>query len=380
MRREPLSIRYDDFESFFQVPFHAYPADSPYVSPLKSDLLRSLNPERNPLFGAEGRGKRRVITAHRDGRPVGRIVAHTHGASNELYREQRACFGYFDCVDDLEVSHALLGAAERFARDEGCSVIAGNFNLTAMQQMGVVTEGFEAAPYSDMVWNPPHIPRLLERYGFDSYFPARTYEFDLRAFDPETLLKPRIRERLDDTTLKWEQLESRDFAAALDKIRIILNDGFQHNPMFVALTAPEILFQAKDLAHVLDPAITALVHDERGPAGVVLSMPDLNPMFRAMGSRLGISAPWHFMRDRMTRKRAVIVLASVAQRQQNNGLNGAMLYRVTRAMQRRGYESVGITWVADQNGASVRQTERLCARRMHRIHLYQKPVSGMSPC
>ena len=67
MRREPLSIRYDDFESFFQVPFHAYPADSPYVSPLKSDLLRSLNTQRNPLFGAEGRGKRRVITAHRDG-------------------------------------------------------------------------------------------------------------------------------------------------------------------------------------------------------------------------------------------------------------------------------------------------------------------------
>jgi hypothetical protein len=46
-------------------------------------------------------------------------------------------------------------------------------------------------------------------------------------------------------------------------------------------------------------------------------------------------------------------------------------------MQRRGYESVGITWVADHNGASVRQVERLGARPMHRIHLYQKPVSGL---
>ena len=111
MRRESLSLRYDDFDSFFEVPFHAYPSGSPYVSPLKSDLVRSLDAARNPLFGAEGRGKRHVITAHRGGRPVGRIVAHTHGASNELYRERRACFGYFDCMDDVEVSHALLGAA-----------------------------------------------------------------------------------------------------------------------------------------------------------------------------------------------------------------------------------------------------------------------------
>jgi GNAT superfamily N-acetyltransferase len=377
MPHDALRLAYDDYDSFFSVPFNAYPATSPYVSPLKSDLTRSLDVRRNPLFGAEGKGKRRVITAHHRGKPVGRIVAHTHGASNERYAERRASFGYFDCVDDFRIASVLLEAAEEFARDEGCNVIAGNFNLTAMQQMGIVTEGFESRPYSDMVWNPPHMPRLLERYGFDSYFPARTYEFDLREFDPESLLKPRIVERLEDTSLIWERLEARDFASALEKIRLILNDGFQNNAMFVPLTSAEILFQARDLAHVIDPAITALVHDDYGPAGVVLSMPDLNPMFRAMRSRLGVTAPWHFLRHRATRKRAVIVFASVAQRQQNNGLNGAMLYHVTRAMQQRGYESVGITWVADHNGASVRQVERLGARPMHRIHLYQKPVSGL---
>ena len=377
MPHEPLSLRYNDIDAFFATPFHAYSSTAPYVSPLKSDLARSLDARRNPLFGDEGGGTRRVITAHRGDKPVGRIVAHTHGASNDQYHERRACFGYFDCIDDVDVAHSLLDAAEGFARSEGCTVIAGNFNLTAMQQMGVVTEGFDSAPYSDMVWNPPHIPRLLEHNGFNSYFPARTYEFDLRTFDPETLLKPKIQDRLNDSSLTWVQLESLEFSSALEKIRIILNDGFMHNPMFVPLTSSEILFQAKDLAHVIDPGITALVHDDQGPAGVVLSMPDLNPMFRAMGSRLGITAPWHFLRHRVTRKRAVIVFASVAQRQQNNGLNGAMLYRVTRAMQQRGYESVGITWVADQNVASVRQTERLGARAMHRIHLYQKPVSSV---
>ena len=38
-----------------------------------------------------------------------------------------------------------------------------------------------------------------------------------------------------------------------------------------------MLFQAQDLSHVLDPRITALVHDDLGPAGVVLCIPDLQP-------------------------------------------------------------------------------------------------------
>ena len=44
--------------------------------------------------------------------------------------------------------------------DKGLPEIAGNFNLTAMQMVGVVTDGFEHAPYIDMMWSPPHIARL----------------------------------------------------------------------------------------------------------------------------------------------------------------------------------------------------------------------------
>jgi hypothetical protein len=65
----------------------------------------------------------------------------------------------------------------------------------------------------------------------------------------------------------------------------------------------------------------------------------------------------------------------VAQRRQGQGLNGAMLYRVTSALKRHGYTTLGITWIADVNGASLRQVERLGARRLHRLHLFAKPIA-----
>jgi len=369
-----IELRDDDLGAFFEVPFAAYGSASRYVSPLRGDLRRSLDRKANPLWGAIGQGKRRVITAHLKGKPVGRIVAHVHGASNQLHGWRRGCFGYFDCIDDSAVAGALLDEAAAFVRSHGCTTLMGNFNLTAMQQLGVVTGGFEHEPFSDMVWNPPHIPRLLAQAGFTPTFPATTFVISLDRVDPDRLLSPNARARLEDPELTWMHLRRRQLDDALEQIRVVLNDGFARNPMFVPLAAEEMRFQAHDLSHVIDPAITALVRDRSGPVGAVLCIPDLNPMLRAMKSRIGITAPWHYLRQRLRRDRAVIVFYSVAQRMQGRGLNPAMLHRVIRALESRGYSELGITWIADTNTASLRQMERLGARPLHRIHLFERAL------
>jgi hypothetical protein len=155
-----LEVRSGDFDAFFAAPFQAYGSQSPHVSPLKGDLKRFLSPS-NPLVSGAGEGALAFFTAHRDGRVVGRITAHEHGASNRLHSLRHGYFGYFDCVDYADVVAALMQAAETWCRARGLSEIAGNFNLTAMQQIGVVTDGFERAPYLDQMWSPPHIARLL---------------------------------------------------------------------------------------------------------------------------------------------------------------------------------------------------------------------------
>jgi GNAT superfamily N-acetyltransferase len=368
-----LTLREGGIDAFFEAPFRAYGGSSLFVSPMKSDIARFLDAERNPLFHQFG--TRRFCTAHRNGQLVGRIVAHVHRRSNEVHGWRRAFFGFFDCADDLDAARALLDAAERFARDEGCDELVGNFNLTAMQQCGVMTDGFDRVPYTDMVYNPPHVPRLLEACGFAPTFPMTTFELDLQRFEPESALSERARARLADPRLRWETLRARDFDRILDDVRVTLNDGFADNPMFVPLTRQEMQFQAKDLALILDPRISALVHDADGPVGTIVCIPDLNPFLRATRSRIGLLTPWHYLRFRLTRRRAVIIFYSVARRMHGQGLNGAMLHRVTTALKAAGYLRLGLTWIADVNAASLRQVERLGARPLHRLHLFRKALA-----
>jgi hypothetical protein len=182
-----LEIREGDRKAAFDAALVAYGQNSRYVPPLWSDFDRMFDSTRNP-FITEGHGRYALFSAHRNSRPVGRIAASIHDDSNRKHATCNGAFGFFDCIDDPEVADALLGRAEGWLAARGMTGIAGNFNLTAMQQIGVMTDGFDHAPFTDMMWSPPHIARHLERRGYAATFPMTTFEIPLEASRPEQLL------------------------------------------------------------------------------------------------------------------------------------------------------------------------------------------------
>lgn len=368
-----LELRAGDTRAFFRASFEAYGDASLYVTPMWPDIERYFDPTKNPLFQAGN--PFRILTAHRGERVVGRICAHLHRASNERHNLARAYFGYFDVADDVEAARGLLGAAEAFAREQKCSELAGNFNLTAMQQIGVITEGFENQPYTDMVYSPPHIAAHLTRAGFAPTFPVSTWEIDLAACDPDTLLSAKSRAALAAPEYKWMPIDRRHFTERLEDARRALNDGFDQNPMFVALSREEYQFHAKEMMWILDPRISSCVRSGADVAGVIICIPDLNPFIKAVRGEYGWRAPLEFLKHRLNRKRAIIIYYATAAAHQGRGLNSAMLYRVITNLRAAGYEKLGVTWIADVNKASLRQVEKLGARRLHRLHLFSKALT-----
>lgn len=363
-----VTLRQGDVGAFFDTPFAAYDATVGYVSPLKSDIKRMLDAKRNPLWLAGN--PYRFWTAHRGARPVGRIIAHVHGASNALHGTQRAQFGFFDCADDEEAAQLLLAAATDFGREHGQRELIGNFNLTAMQQAGVQTGGFGARAYTDMVIGPAHLPRLLEANGFAPDFPMTTFEIDLGAVPV-----PDVPELCAADGFRFAPVEKRSFPERMEEARLVLNDGFAANPMFVPLTPEEFAFQAGEMSAILDPRLSSVLHHDGQPIGTIICIPDLNGFLAATRSRIGLMTPLHYLRYRLKRRRAVIIFYSVARAWHGRGIMPAMLARTIVALKDAGYEQLGVTWIADQNAASLRQMERLGAKPLLRSHLYRKMLA-----
>lgn len=367
-----IDVREGDLSAFFSVPFEIYGEKTPYVSPMFSDLSRFLSAEKNPLFTTAADFA--VFTAHEGTALRGRITAHVHHASNAKFGLKRGYFGYFDCSDDERVAAALLERAEDWARSRGFTELLGNFNLTAMQQVGIMTGGFENAPYTDQIWGPPHLPRLLEARGYSATFPMTTFEIDLKASTTAGLLAKGQMQPLYDEGFRFSPIRRATLSQRLEDSRVILNESFSGNPMFVPVTRAEYEFQAREMKWIMDPRISAVADKDGVPAGSVIAIPDVNPMLKAMGSRLGWRAPWHLLRHRLRRRRAVVIFQGVKPEHQGRGLNPLMLAHVLGRMQQAGYETAGGTWIADENTASLRQAERAGARPLHRLHLFGKTL------
>jgi GNAT superfamily N-acetyltransferase len=366
-----LTLKTNDFNAFFDAPFNGYGPDSPYISPLKPDLKRFVSATENPLF--QGQSEITYFTAHRDGRPIGRITAHIHAESNQMHGLARGYFGYFDCADDAEAATALLTAAEDWARARGCTEMAGNFNLTAMQQIGVCTDGFENPPYTDQIWSPPHIARLLGENGYAPTFPMATFHAAIQGM-PAPPMGPKQQAILDDPRFTFAPMTRSTINARMEDARIVLNASFADNPMFVPLTAQEVQFQAKDMKWIMDPRISAVLHRDGKPVACIVCIPDVNPFLSATRSRIGLLTPFQFLKHKFTCRRAIVIFAGVLPELQGMGVNPLLMSKIFTAAQDAGYETIANTWIGDENGASLAQREKAGATALHRLHLFGKTL------
>ncbi len=371
-----IELKTEDFEAFFEAPFAAYGPDTLYVSPLKSDLKNTLSKTKNPLF--KGESDLTFFTAHSDGKLLGRITAHVHAESNEAFGTSQAYFGFFDCVDDLRAAGRLLTAAEDWARRKGATSLVGNYNLTAMQQIGVISSGFEHAPYTDLIYSPTHIHRLLEAAGYAPEFPMTTFETLLdQSYQPPEI-GPKQQAILDNPDFTFAPINRRTIDERLEDARHILNASFAQNPQFLTVSREEYHFQSKDMKWIMDPRISAILHYKGAPAACIICIPDLNPLLKKIRSRFGLSFPFHFLLHRLKRKRAVLIYSGVIPELQGQGVNPLVLNRVMTAMRDAGYTHCGNTWIGDSNKASLRQKEKMLAKPTHRLHLYRKSLGAVS--
>jgi len=87
-----------------------------------------------------------------------------------------------------------------------------------MQQIGVMTVGFEQPPYTDQVWPPPHIARLLSENGYVAEFGMTTSEVDLRRANPPDI-GPKQQAILDNPDFTFSPISRRSIPQRMEEAR-----------------------------------------------------------------------------------------------------------------------------------------------------------------
>lgn len=138
--------------------------DSPYAVPyLYLAEKLTLKPGSNPAFEF---CEAQCFLAYKDGKVVGRVAAIINHRANDYWKREMARFGWFDFVDDLKVSEALLLAVEKWGKGKGMTEIAGPFGFEDMDREGMLVDGFDELSSMYVNYNYPYYPKHMDRLGY----------------------------------------------------------------------------------------------------------------------------------------------------------------------------------------------------------------------
>ena len=351
-------------------------ADS-WVPPLDRDLIRVLDRRRNPFF----RYGDAVALLAVDGRGayVGRALAHVYNRHNARHLERAAFFGYFECSNDGCVASALIEAASEFGARSECTVLRGPFNMTAMQEMGILVDGFGETPAVDQTYTAAYYPALLEGAGLRPTFPHSTYVVDdLSSVDPDAMLTDRHWQLIRDCRLQVRPADLDNWAREIETLRELLNDSFYDNPHFVSITRDEFHFQVDPYRRLMDPEISLVMEVGGVPCGFVIAVPDFNVLLKQFGGRVSPRSLLTFVRGRSNIRDACLIVMGVQRQLQGAGVMRVLTSELIRALRRRNYQRLFVTWVADANLRSIATVKAICGRPLHRLTLYEMPLAHRS--
>ena len=151
-----------ELKQFIRFYYDLYRGSKYAVPFLFFDELETLSRDKNPSFEC---CEAEYFMAFRDGKIVGRVAAIINRRANERWNRQLVRFSWFDFVDDVEVSQALLQKVEEWGKERGMNEIAGPLGFTDMDREGMLIEGFEEIATHYVNYNYPYYSQHMERMG-----------------------------------------------------------------------------------------------------------------------------------------------------------------------------------------------------------------------
>ena len=151
-----------ELKTFIQFYYDLYRDCDQAVPFLYFDEMNTLRHDKNPSFEC---CEARYFIAYRDGKVVGRIAGIINHRANERWNRKAMRFGWFDFIDDKEVSKALLSTVENWGREVGMNEFVGPMGFTDMDREGMLVEGYDEMSTHYVNYNYPYYIEHIKNYG-----------------------------------------------------------------------------------------------------------------------------------------------------------------------------------------------------------------------
>lgn len=266
-----------------------------YCPTLDSDEKATFS-DKNPVMKF---AEYACFLAYCDGKCVGRIAAIINHKANEWWNVKKIRFGWFDFIDDMEVSHALLDTVAQWGKERGMNILNGPVGFTDFDHQGLLLDGFEYPTVMSTLYNQPYYQKHYEAYGF-----VKDADWiEMRLFVPETLgerwirLSKLVAERSKVHSVKVHSVKELMARYPNYEFFDVLSDAYSKLYNYQPLTFEQKEYYSKLYFPLLNFDFISIIENEKDElVGVSVGMPDVTQALRKANGSLFPFGWYHLLK------------------------------------------------------------------------------------
>jgi hypothetical protein len=367
-----------DLKAFIEFHYDHYKGNPYNVPSLYRDEFNTLSKDKNAAFDF---CEAEYYMAYKDGKMVGRVAAIINHRANERWNSKDVRFSWFEFIDDLEVSRALLDAVSDYGRRKGMNSIVGPLGFTDLDAEGMLTYGFDKLGTMATLYNYEYYPQHMEKLG--GWKKDNDYvEYFVTVPDkvPEKLekLSNMIQKRYNLHVKKVTPKDVRQGYA--HKLFEIINETYTDLYGFVSLTEHQIDQYVKMFLPAIDfDLVTVIVDGNKDDmiVGVGITVPSLSKALqKCPRGRLFPFGWWHILRAIKFHKTEGVdlLLIGVLPEYRSKGANALMFTDLIPRYIKHGFKW-GESQVEMESNAGVQGQWNMFDNEIHkRRRCYRKPL------
>lgn len=362
---------------FASYPVKLYKGCPYYVPSLRSDEKATFNKKKNyNLVNNECK----AFLCYKDGKVVGRIAGLINNKENEITGQKMVRFSRFECIDDIEVFKALLGAVEDFGKQNGMDTIHGPWGFNDTDREGMLTFGFDKrSTYSTNYYYPYFCERMKE-LGFEDESKWQEREFVLPKEPLERIdkLSEKIKEKAGVVdvakTMSIRQIIKRYGV----KLFNTLNESYAHLDGYVPIEGKAIKNVLSQFATIVNTRYISVMVDKNDEvAAFGIALPSIcKPLIKHRG-KLFPFAFIEVLKCIKKPKELELGLIGVKKEYKNSGLNAIIISNVLKNVIADKIERVETNPMLDTNLNIQQQWKIVETNVIKRRQTYKKQIGSL---
>lgn len=307
-----------ELKRFIAFPDELYRNCAQYVPALHSDQQKSLTKVSSLSYCS-----RKMWLVLREDTVVGRICAMINPRYNEIYKTKRVRFGWFDCINDIEVAKLLIGTAQAWAKEQGMTEIHGPLYYNTMGKQGMLVEGFENVPPCNCLYNYPYYNQLLAELGFEKECDWLQYKMVANHGVPDKARRvaKMVQEKYNLRFASIDKLKKDP--EMVRKFFKMYNESFSANVYnFIPLTDEEIEEEIKNIfPFVSDKASCVLMDENDEIVAFGISVPSISEALQKAKGKLFPFGWFHLLRALHNYELTDLMVNGASPEWQNKGIS-----------------------------------------------------------